>query len=180
MRLEIDLEFQQNEIKKLNTKYNVDMFSTRLRGGKTFAGEQKIRRLKKLLLKSKIIEKRNKNRINPNKLIKKATIKLNNTKSAKYGISPESVEEKSIKNKEFKEVYDFHWLNKLKEDLKRRERSDINSDNRKKNKLRKPLDRAEKVSVLAKRLKNKKMLQVVYIKGQFKLNLTLIKIKYSL
>ena len=42
----------------------------RLRGGKTFGAEQKIRELKKLLLK--IIEKRNKNRINPNKLIKKS------------------------------------------------------------------------------------------------------------
>ena len=61
MRLQTDLEFQQNEIKRLSAKYNVDMFSTRLRGGKAFVADQKIRELKKLLLKSKIIEKRNKN-----------------------------------------------------------------------------------------------------------------------
>ena len=61
MRLETDLEFQQNEIKRLSAKYNVDMFSTRLRGGKAFVADQKFRELKKLLLKSKIIEKRNKN-----------------------------------------------------------------------------------------------------------------------
>ena len=77
------------------------------------------------------------------------------TKYAKYDISPESVEEKSIRNKVFKEVYDFYLLNKVKEDLERRKRSDVNSNNRKKNKLREPLDIGEKVLVLAERLKKK-------------------------
>ena len=45
MRLQVDLEFQQNEIKKLNQKYNVEMFSTKIRGGKAFATEQKIEEL---------------------------------------------------------------------------------------------------------------------------------------
>ena len=43
MRLQTDLEFLQNEIKKLNEKYNVNMFSTKLRGGKAFSPKQKIR-----------------------------------------------------------------------------------------------------------------------------------------
>ena len=43
MRLQANLEFLQNEIKKLNQKYNVDMFSTTLCGGKAFAAEHKIR-----------------------------------------------------------------------------------------------------------------------------------------
>ena len=47
MRLETDLEFNQNKIKELNKKLDVDMFHTRLRGGKAFAAEQKIRELKK-------------------------------------------------------------------------------------------------------------------------------------
>ena len=34
MRLQTDLEFQQNEIKKVNKKHNVEMFSTRVREGK--------------------------------------------------------------------------------------------------------------------------------------------------
>ena len=42
MILQTDLEFQQNEIKVLNAKYNVNMFITILRGGKAFAVEQKI------------------------------------------------------------------------------------------------------------------------------------------
>ena len=43
MRLQTDLEFLQTEIKKLNEKYSVNMFSTKLRGGKAFSAEQKIR-----------------------------------------------------------------------------------------------------------------------------------------
>ena len=58
MRLQTDLEFQQNEIKKTNKKYNVEMFSTRVRGGKAFAAEQKIREFKKLLLKMKDLYKK--------------------------------------------------------------------------------------------------------------------------
>ena len=58
MRLQTDLEFQQNEIKNLNNKCNVEMFSTRVRGGKAFAAEQKIREFKKLLLKVKALYKK--------------------------------------------------------------------------------------------------------------------------
>ena len=53
MRLQTDQEFQQNEIKKINLKYNVEMFSSRIRGGKAFAAEQKIREFKKILFKTK-------------------------------------------------------------------------------------------------------------------------------
>ena len=41
MRLQTVLEFQQNTIKNLNEKYNVEMYSTKLREGKAFAAEQK-------------------------------------------------------------------------------------------------------------------------------------------
>ena len=47
MCLQTDLEFNQNKIKEFNKKFDVDMFHTRLRGGKAFAAEQKIRELKK-------------------------------------------------------------------------------------------------------------------------------------
>ena len=42
MRLQTDLEFKQNQILKLKNEFNVEMFHTRLRGGKAFAAEQKI------------------------------------------------------------------------------------------------------------------------------------------
>ena len=51
MRLQTDLEFKQNQILKHNDEFNVDMFHTRLRGGKAVAAEQKIRVFKKLLLR---------------------------------------------------------------------------------------------------------------------------------
>ena len=60
MRLQTDQEFQQNEIKKLNVKYNVEMFSSRIRGGKAFAAEQKIRELKKIIFKTKNVYKMSK------------------------------------------------------------------------------------------------------------------------
>ena len=69
MRLQADLEFLQNEIKKLK-KYSVDMFSSKLRGGKAFATEQKIKEFKKLLFKSKRLHKATKTAgLDPRKLI---------------------------------------------------------------------------------------------------------------
>ena len=35
-------------------------------------------------------------RIKPNELIKKATFNLNNTRSAKYGYSPQQIEEQAL------------------------------------------------------------------------------------
>ena len=63
MRLQTDQEFQQNEIKKLNLKYNVEMFSSRIRGGKAFAAEQKIRELKKIIFKTKNVYKMSKKKL---------------------------------------------------------------------------------------------------------------------
>ena len=48
------------------------MYHTKIRGGKTFAAEQKIREFKKILLRRKRFEKMKKKRIKPNQLIKNA------------------------------------------------------------------------------------------------------------
>lgn len=53
MRLQVDLEFELNEIKRLNEKYNLEMFSSHVRGGQTYAVEQITREFKMLLLQSK-------------------------------------------------------------------------------------------------------------------------------
>ena len=58
MRLQTDHEFQQAEIKNLNKKFNVDMFSTSVHGGKAFAAEQKIRELKNQIFWLKALEKK--------------------------------------------------------------------------------------------------------------------------
>ena len=125
MRLQIDREFQQTNFQKLNKEFDVDMHSTNLRGGKAFAAEQKIHELKKLLLRSKCIKKSLGKRVKPKDLIQKATFNLNNTRSAKYGFSPEQIEGKSfdpLKHKEGQkdmqkilmheknEGYVIHWI----------------------------------------------------------------------
>ena len=47
----------QNKIKKLNSKSNLQIFITRIRGEEAFTAKQKINDLKKLLIKSKKIQK---------------------------------------------------------------------------------------------------------------------------
>ena len=39
MHLQTDLEFKQNQIKKLTNEFNVEMFHTKMQGGKAFAAE---------------------------------------------------------------------------------------------------------------------------------------------
>ena len=56
---------------------------------KAFAAEKKICELKKLLLRSKRIEKSLVKRVKLNERIKKTTFNLNNTHSVKYAFSPE-------------------------------------------------------------------------------------------
>ena len=96
MRLQTDLEFKQNQIKKLNDEFDIEMFHTKVHGGKAFAAEQKIREFKKILVRSKRFEKSRKNRIKPNDLIKKATQNMNETISTKYQLAPETIEKRSL------------------------------------------------------------------------------------
>ena len=155
MRVQTDLEFQQNKIKNLNKKYNVEMFSTRVRGGKAFAAEQKIREFKKLLLKIKANYKKNKMKFKPIEITKKkATANMNKTKSRKYQIEPEEVERKSLKDDNFREKFDFYRIEKVGKSNKRTKRYLIKKDLNKR-KLREPLMIGEKVLILAERIKKK-------------------------
>ena len=45
--LQTDQEFKEKKIFELNKKYNIDNFSTVVRGGKAFAAEQKLTEFKK-------------------------------------------------------------------------------------------------------------------------------------
>ena len=155
MRLQTDQEFQQNEIKKINAKYNVEMFSSRIRGGKAFAAEQKIRELKKVIFKTKNAYKTAKKKINSKKIIEQAVKNLNKTNSEKYGFPPEVIEKKTLENDVYKEVYDFYRLAKVTKDANRYERYNEKFDRKQKKKLRDPLNINEKVLVLAERIKKK-------------------------
>ena len=155
LRVQTDKEFQQNEIKKLNLKYNVEMFSTRLRGGKAFAAEQKIRELKKVIFKTKKAYNLTKKKINSKKIIEQSVKNLNKINSEKYGLPPEVIEKKTLENDVFKEVYDFYRLVKVSKDANRYERYNEKLDKKQKRKLREPLNIDEKVLVLAERIKKK-------------------------
>ena len=56
MRLQVDNEFQQVEMKDLNNENNIEMFTSSVRGGKAFAAEQKIKELKTRIAKIKSLK----------------------------------------------------------------------------------------------------------------------------
>ena len=155
MRLQADLEFQQNEIKKLNKKHNVEMLSTRVRGRKAFAAKQKIREFKKLLLKMKNIFKRDNKKIKSVDIIKKVTANMNRTKTQKYQIEPEEVEKRTLSDEKFREEYDFYRIEKVGKESARLGRYDLKKDSNNPRKLREPLQIGEKFLVLSERLKKK-------------------------
>ena len=65
--------------------------------------------------------------------------------SQKYGFWPDFVEEKTLNNENFCEIYDFHMLVKVQK-----------LDERFRRKLRSPLEIGEKVLVLVEKLKKKR------------------------
>ena len=134
MRLQVDLEFQKNDIKELNKKYNVEMFSTKIRGGKTFVAEQKIRELKKRTSKLRLIKSKS---VNPNKLIEKSVDNMNKTIRDKYGISLDA-------KTEIKTVSKVHSA---------LDKYDAKIYSRKKKKLREDLAIGQNVLLLAERIK---------------------------
>ena len=155
--MKTDLEFNQNQIKKLNKDFNVEMFHTKLRGGKAFAAEQKVREFNKILLRNKRFEKLEKRTIKPNELLKKTAQNMNETISTKYGLAPETIEKRSLNpndGKYFQEIYDFVRLRKIENNQLRNDKYDQKIDKRKIT-LRSQLNLNEKVLVLAERLRKK-------------------------
>ena len=125
MRLQTDLEFKQNQIKKLNDEFDVKMFHTKVRWGKAFTAEQKIGQFKKILLRSNRFQKFRKNRIRPNELIKKAAQNMNETISTKYQLAPKTIEKRSLNpndGKYFQEIYDFMRIKKLENNQMRNDK----------------------------------------------------------
>ena len=58
LKIQTDRDFEQNKTKRLNKKYNMQMFSLKVRVRKAFLAKQKIREFKKLLFKTKVLHKR--------------------------------------------------------------------------------------------------------------------------
>ena len=77
MCLQTDQEFNQNEIKKLNAKHNVEHYNSKLNEGHAVTAEQKIREPKNRLKNFKRLNKIEKKTLKPNDIIKKATANMN-------------------------------------------------------------------------------------------------------
>ena len=91
-------------------------------------------------------------RVDPRKLIPNAVLNMNKTNSQKYGLALDTIEEKSLEDEEFREIYDFHRMTKASRDAERYERHDIHFDKKFRKKLRSPLVVGENVLILAERL----------------------------
>ena len=83
---------------------------------------------------------------------------MNETNSTKYGVSPETIEEKTLDPTDgeyYRELYDFLRLKKVENNQHRNDKYNIKLDKRK-HRLRNLLYLNEKVLVLAERLKKKR------------------------
>ena len=155
MCLQTDQEFNQNKIKALNKKHDMEHYNTKLNEGHAVASEQKIRELKFRLKNFKRLNKISKNVLKPNVVLKKATNNMNIRPTRKYGVPPNEVEKKSIESEEYKLSYDIDRIRKVDKDAVRYARYDLKRDKKSKKKLRYPLQTGEIVFVLSSRIKKK-------------------------
>ena len=132
-------------------------FTPKLEGEKLLKQNRKLESFKKILLKSKRLGKDRGKRIKPNNLIKKAAQNMNETISTKYQLAPETIEKRSLNpndGKYFQEIYDFMRLRKIETNQTRNDQYNEKLDRRKR-KLRSPLNLDERLLVLAERLRKK-------------------------
>ena len=162
MCLQTDQEFNQNEIKALNKKRDVEHYNTKLNKGHAVAAEQKIGELKFRLENCKKLSKISKNVLKPNEVLKKATNNMNIQPTRKYRVSPKEVEKKSIESEEYKLSYNIDRIRKVDKDVARYTRYDLKRDKKSKKKLRSPLQTGEVIFVLSSRIKKKDAPSVFY------------------
>ena len=115
---------------------------------------KKSENLKKLSLRSKRLKKQRGKKIKLNDLIRKAA---QNTNEAKYQLTPETIEKRSLNSddgKFFQEISDFMRLQKIENSQIRNDKYNQKIGKRKR-KLRSPLNLDEKALILSERLKNK-------------------------
>ena len=157
-RLQTDQEFKQKKIFELNKKYNADIFSTAVRGGKSFAAEQKSRELKKGIFRLKTLEKKFSKRRNPYEIITKSVDNMNSQPKTKYKQLPNDIEKNTLSSEASRERFNFSRLEKISIEKNRIEKFDKKIYQRKKLKLRSPLEVGEEVLILAVRIKKKNSL----------------------
>ena len=85
-KMRLQRNFLHNEIKRLNKKYNVHMFTTKIRDVKAFIAGHKVNYIRQNL------QEKLKKRIKSKEIIGKAINNMNNTQSEKYDLEPEVIE----------------------------------------------------------------------------------------
>ena len=113
--------------------------------------------MKKNLLGSKRLVKDRGKRIKCNDLLTKAAQNMNEIISTKYQLASETIEKRSLNPKDgkyFQEIYNFMRLRKIGNNQMRNNKYNQKL-NKRKRKLRSPLNLDEQVLVLAERLKKK-------------------------
>ena len=98
------------------------MFSTSLRGGKDFAAEQNIRKLKKRV--ALLNSQRKLLKLTPKKIIEISTENMSISLSKKYGFAPERVERESLQSEKFKTLSNVHRLERSEKTAARLDRYD--------------------------------------------------------
>ena len=137
MRLQTDLEFKQKKIFDVNEKYNVEMFSTAVRGGKAFAAEKKRRELKKRISKLLALQRNREAKLkSPNIIIEKAVENMNSLSIIKHGLEPGKIEKRSLESDWFREWFDIRRLSRISKAQPRYERYQKKRYLRKRKKLR--------------------------------------------
>ena len=80
---------------------------------------------------------------------------MNCVASKKYGLSPNEIEKRSLCDKKFRNLFNFHRIEKTRQVHKRLNRYDQKKCRYKRKKLREKLNIGEKVLVLVERIKKK-------------------------
>ena len=159
MRLQTDLEFKQKKIFDLSKKYNVEMFSTVVRGGKAFAAEHKFLELKKRISRLLVLQRNSKAKLkSPNLLIQKAVENMNSFPMPKYRVEPDIIEKRSLESDWYREFFDIRRSSKISKGQLRYERHETKKYLRKRKKLRVPLQIGENVLLLSSKIKKKSAL----------------------
>ena len=91
-----------------------------------------------------------------------STANMNIRPSKKYGFSPEEVEKRALQSERFRTIYNMHRLEKTRKLNLRQDRYDKKKYSLKRKKLRENLNIAEKVYVLAERIKKKSVPEKFY------------------
>ena len=152
------------------------MFATSVRGGKAFAAEQKIRKVKTRILKLNA----QKLKMTHTKIVLGSAENINNVQREKYGLTPKEIEKKSISNERFRAIFNIHWIERTKLVHDRLNRYNKKKYDRKKKKLRENLNINKTFLVLAEGIRKKNQLQESFTNNLFKIYLTLRKRKYFL